>query len=68
MINKAYIDLAKTFPGSKGTLVVSKVEFPNQKPTFFGTHQELSSGWKGLQVGLTVKGSLWQTKRKLLGS
>lgn len=36
VLNKAHIDLAKTWPGSKGFLVVFKVEFPNQRPNFSG--------------------------------
>lgn len=36
MLNKVYIDFAKTWPEPKRSLVVSKMEFPNQRPNFSG--------------------------------
>lgn len=36
VLNKACIDLAKTWPEPKASLVVSKVQFPNQSLNFCG--------------------------------
>ena len=40
MINKAYVDFSKTWPGPNGYIMVSKVEFPNQKLNFSGCPPE----------------------------